>query len=127
PPPDVPYLSLRHLQEVASLEQDRPANRGPHGRSEAEDGEGRHGFPRSALAGQAQDLPMPELEAIQVDDLAIAEGDRKVAKLELRGARLAHRVGTRLGSSTSRRPSPNRLNATAVSRMAAPGNVTSHH
>ena len=50
-----------------------------------------------------------------------AELDREVADLEKRHQRF------NFGSSASRNPSPNKLNASTVMRMANPGNASTHH
>src|SRR5581483_4369192 len=150
--PHVAKLSRRELEQIPAFEPDRAANRRAHGRSEPEDRERGHRLSGPALPGQPEDLALADLQVLQVHDLPASERDRQVADLDRRhrasragpaGIEIAtgrtsgsgilgtedgaHRVGTRRGSRTSRSPSPSRLNATAVSRIAAPGNVTSHH
>ena len=59
-------------------------------------------------------------EMVHVHDASDPEAHVQAGDLE------PHRRITRLGSSRSRSPSPSRLNANAVIRMASPGNVTTH-
>src|SRR5581483_7021180 len=61
------------------------------------------------------------VERVDGHDPPVGEPDCQVSHLE------HHRLTTRLGSSISRMPSPIRLNAMAVSRIARPGKVTNHH
>ena len=124
-PADLAQPALGRADELLAVEADASLDPRAEGRREAEHRERRDRLARAALAGQAEDLARAELETVEVDDPAGAERDPQVVQRELR---LGHRVvSTRLGSSTSRRPSPSRLKATAVRKIAAPGKVTSHH
>ena len=93
---------------------------------------GRHGGHRLAGAGLAHDpddLPGPHLQGDAVEglDRALVDGELEAEVVDGQDVRWVHGQFCRLGSSTSRRPSPNRLKPVAVIRMAKPGKAEYHH
>src|SRR5439155_6917858 len=118
---NLPQLRRGRADELAAVELDAPR----HARSgrfrEPEHRDRRDRLPRAALADEPDDLAGRDVRLCQLDHAPISEADLQVANREL------HRRSIRRGSSTSRSPSPSRLNASAATRIAAPGNVTSHH
>src|SRR5712691_9306603 len=73
---------------------------------------------------RADSMRVAEPQLVDRYDLPAAEVDLQAGDAQPPGSRHGRKL--RLGSSRSRRPSPSRLNANAVSRMARPGKVTSH-
>src|SRR5579863_2044198 len=91
---------------------------------EAHDRQHGDAFAGAGLADDAEDRAGVERQVEAVDGAEYAMGggefDHQVADFEERRHRFS------LGSSASRRPSPNRLNASTVSRIAKPGNASTH-
>src|SRR6185437_374596 len=112
--------ALGGADELFAVELDRAFDICAEPLREPEDRHRRHRLARARLAGDADALARGDRELGHVGDHASVECDLQLRDLEL------HRAITRLGSRRSRRPSPRRLNATALKRIAAPGNVTTH-
>ncbi len=103
-----------------------PADRAVDGRSggeEAEDGERGDGLPGPGFADDAEHLVLVDVDGEPVDGVegAVVGGklDVEVVDREQRRSPFAHR--SRVGSKASRRPSPRKLTASTVRRMARPG------
>src|SRR3546814_14249843 len=105
----------------------------PFRSDEAQDGAAGHRLARARRADYAE-LLAAEREgdsAHRLDQsLARREGDLQVLDGEQRlccPLPFAHPWPPLLGSSTSRRPSPSRLNPRLTMKMAMPGTVATHH
>src|SRR5262249_50019336 len=95
-------------------------------------GRGEHGhrFPRSGFADDAHRLLPLHVEADIAQDLAPADAHPQVANAQdgVGHCLLLASIMVRcLGSSTSRSPSPTRLNASTMTKIAAPGNTAIHY
>ena len=123
---DLAPLAVRQGQEVDAGEAHdirrhlaRPgdeAHDGEHGDALAGAGFAHHAQQLAGLEGEVDAVHRPERAAMSL------EFDREVADFEQGhgGQRFS------FGSSASRSPSPSRLKASTVMRMARPGNVTTH-
>ena len=127
---------LRRAHDLLAVEPDAPLDGRTRVRRETEDRHRGHRLARSGFPGEPDDLARAEPERLEVDHATGPEGDPEVAHHEslLGGRGSRHRssfrvvkVDTAWGSRISRRPSPSRLNPTAVIKIASPGKVTSHH
>ncbi len=119
PSTDLPQARPGRSEQLVPLEEHAPGD-ARRLREEAEDREGRHALPAAGLAHDSQDLARLEGQRHAVDGMDTAlvrvEADREVTDVE-------EGLGQRsvLGSRTSRRPSPSRLNASATITIARPG------
>ncbi len=87
-------------------------------------------LPDPGFADDAQGLFGLDVERDAVHDLASADAHHKIAHTQRGFAHLFLRASIKvrcLGSRTSRRPSPSRLNASTATKIAAPGNTAIHH
>ena len=115
PPADGPQPGPGQLGQLLAVQPDRAGDRGPGGPGQPEHGQDRHRLAGAALPGQADDLAGVHGQLAHRRDRAPGEAHLEVTDLQL------HRTITCRGSRTSRSPSPSRLNASAMSRMARPG------
>src|SRR5699024_7732085 len=102
------------------------------------DGQGRHAFAAAGFTDQTEGFAWID---IKIDLLQYRGGlfarhelDGEIPDLESRGIRwrcctlcFCHERSLSLGFRASFRPSPIRLMASTVRKMAMPGNVTDHH
>ena len=122
-PDDPAPRRLGQRAQVDAVEvQDIGLDRGGPGQ-EAHHGQHGDGLARSGLAHHRHDLARVDRQVDAVDGregaAAGGEADAEVADVEQ-----GHQERLILGSSASRNPSPARLMATTVTRMARPGRVT---
>ena len=127
PSADGPQPGTGQPGQLLAVQPDRAGDGGPGGLRQPEHGQDRHRLARAALAGQAHDLAAVHGQLGHGCDRLPAEAHPQVPDLQLDWFTWFTGTNTRRGSSTSRSPSPSRVNARAVSRMARPGNVTTHH
>ncbi len=100
-------------------------------RQQAEHGHRGHRFAAAGLPDEADDLARTDLEPDAGQRLHRAaigrELQREIADGDDGGRLWRHQRPLSRGSLMSRRPSPSRLNPTAVTRIARPGKVGYHH
>src|SRR5262245_15457865 len=117
----------RQRQQILAFIDDAAAGHAHVGLGQqAQDGFGHHRLARTGLTDDAKDFPTQHLERDAIDRMRpigpAGQGHGEVLDGE---DGVAHRSRS-LGLSASLRPSPTRLIASTVSRMATPGTVTSH-
>ena len=103
---------------------------------QAHDGQRGHALAGAGLADDAEDFALVHRQVDPIDRAELAGSGRKldgkVADIKQRHDSPSSSIGSisyrfSLGSSASRSPSPSRLKASTVIRIARPGNVTTHH
>ncbi len=129
-PAHVAKLGLGQREQIDAGVRDRSADRGdafgqqPHQRMR------RHRFAGAGFADDAQDLAALQVEAHVLDGIgAVGAGGQLEGQAVDAEDRRGHRYlpfRDRRGLSASLRPSPIRLSASTVSRMATPGKNDSH-
>src|SRR5471032_668809 len=119
------HLRWSQRQQVAILEGDAAARDSQRRRQESHDGGGGDRLAGAAFAHDAEDLAGLEIEAYILDRIgtvgALGQRDGEVADREQ-----AHRWRASRGFMASLSPSPTRLSASTVRKMASPGNTLIH-
>src|SRR5476649_2873638 len=119
------HLRRCQREEIAALEGDAAARDLQRRRQQPHDRAGGDRFARAAFAHDAQDLAGLEIEADVLDRVravrALGQRDAEVADFQK-----AHRWRASRGFMASLRPSPTRLSASTVRKMARPGKTLIH-
>jgi hypothetical protein len=118
-------LGGRDRRQIAPVELHAVGRDGGGPGQEAHHRQHRDGFARARFADDRQRLVAldADVDAVDGSERAPAHGE---ADAEVADVEKGHHDLRSLGSSASRSPSPNRLIAITVMRMARPGSVTSH-